>query len=87
MYNSHRGIMPTQPANNRLAELLDGVRQEFDAQAGRATEYEQQRKCSYFHFGLCTFISACVLSFRLVYFHFGLCTFISACVLPFRITW
>lgn len=44
MYNSHRGIMPTQPANNRLAELLDGVRQEFDAQAGRATEYEQQRK-------------------------------------------
>jgi hypothetical protein len=39
--------MPTQPANNRLAELLDGVRQEFDAQAGRATEYEQQRKSSH----------------------------------------
>jgi hypothetical protein len=36
--------MPTQPANNRLAELLDGVRQEFDSQAARTTEYEQQRK-------------------------------------------
>jgi len=44
MYNSHRGIMPTQPTNNRLAELLDGVRQEFDVQAGRANDYEQQRK-------------------------------------------
>jgi len=47
MYNSHRGIMPTQPANNRLAELLDGVRQEFDQQAGRATEYEGQRKSTF----------------------------------------
>jgi len=58
--------MPTQPANNRLAELLDGVRQEFDAQAGRATEYEQQRKSSVPHLGP-TGDSACVLSFRIIW--------------------
>lgn len=50
MYNSHRGIMPTQTANNCFAELLDRVRQEFDVQAGRATEHEQQRMwfCPFF---------------------------------------
>jgi glucose repression regulatory protein TUP1 len=46
MYNAHRpGIGPgPNPPNNRLAELLDQVRQEFDNQAGRAGDYEQQRK-------------------------------------------
>ena len=73
MYNSHRGIMPTQPANNRLAELLDGVRQEFDAQAGRATEYEQQRKCS-------------IPESSLVYFHFE-SIMIRLVYLDFEFTW
>jgi hypothetical protein len=43
MYNSHthRG---THPANARLNDLLDQVRQEFDTQNGRAGEYESQRK-------------------------------------------
>jgi hypothetical protein len=43
MYNSHthRG---THPANARLNDLLDQVRQEFDTQNGRAGEYENQRK-------------------------------------------
>ncbi|KAF1983443.1 WD40 repeat-like protein [Aulographum hederae CBS 113979] len=42
MYNPHRGLGPTAP-NSRLTELLDQVRQEFDATGGRAAaEYEQQ---------------------------------------------
>ncbi len=41
MYNSHRGMVPAAP-NNRLAELLDQLRAEFETQAGRANEYEQQ---------------------------------------------
>ena len=40
MYNAHRGLVG-QP-NNRLAELLDQVRAEFDNQAGRAGDYEHQ---------------------------------------------
>jgi glucose repression regulatory protein TUP1 len=48
MYNSHRpmpgGPGPGPSPNNRLAELLDQVRQEFDNQANRAGDYEQQRK-------------------------------------------
>jgi glucose repression regulatory protein TUP1 len=46
MYNSHRpGMPPTgPPPNSRLVELLDQIRQEFENQAGRAGDYEQQRK-------------------------------------------
>lgn len=40
MYNSHRGMVPTAP-NNRLSELLDQVRQEFENQQTRTGEYEQ----------------------------------------------
>ncbi|KAI9797738.1 MAG: general transcription repressor [Candelina submexicana] len=41
MYNSHRGMVAAP--NNRLTELLDQVRAEFENQAGRAAgEYEQQ---------------------------------------------
>ncbi len=40
MYNSHRGMVPTAP-NNRLNELLDQVRQEFENQQTRTGEYEQ----------------------------------------------
>lgn len=40
MYNSHRGMVPTAP-NNRLTELLDQVRQEFENQQTRTGEYEQ----------------------------------------------
>jgi hypothetical protein len=45
MYNAHRppiGV-PAPSANNRLNELLDQVRAEFDGQATRAVDYEQQR--------------------------------------------
>jgi hypothetical protein len=44
MYNAHRGLVP-QP-NNRLTELLDQVRAEFDNQTGRAGEYEHQSESS-----------------------------------------
>ncbi len=40
MYNSHRGMVAAP--NNRLTELLDQVRAEFENQAGRTGEYEQQ---------------------------------------------
>ena len=41
MYNAHRGMaaMPTQ----RLNELLDQIRAEFENQQNRSGEYEQQR--------------------------------------------
>jgi hypothetical protein len=45
MYNSHRppiGV-PAPPPNTRLNELLESVRAEFDGQATRAVDYEQQR--------------------------------------------
>ncbi|KAL8823012.1 MAG: hypothetical protein Q9191_006265 [Dirinaria sp. TL-2023a] len=40
MYNTHRGMVPTQ-ANTRLTELLDQVRTEFDGERNKAAEYEQ----------------------------------------------
>ncbi|KAL8873924.1 MAG: hypothetical protein Q9174_000671 [Haloplaca sp. 1 TL-2023] len=40
MYTAHRGLGVPQP-NNRLSELLDQVRQEFENQQNRAGEYEQ----------------------------------------------
>ncbi|MCJ1337081.1 general transcription repressor [Bachmanniomyces sp. S44760] len=40
MYNAHRGMVPAP--NNRLTELLDQVRAEFDQQQNRTGEYEQQ---------------------------------------------
>ena len=46
MYNSHRppiGV-PAPPPNTRLNELLEQVRAEFEGQATRAVDYEQQRK-------------------------------------------
>ncbi|KAK5169944.1 hypothetical protein LTR04_005512, partial [Oleoguttula sp. CCFEE 6159] len=43
MYNSHRGMgVPGAAPNNRLAELLDQVRAEFEAQGQRTAEYEHQ---------------------------------------------
>ena len=46
MYTAHRGIPPGGPApNSRLAELLEQVRAEFEAQGSRANEYEHQ--CEY----------------------------------------
>ena len=45
MYNAHRGMPPgPPPPNSRLAELLEQVRVEFEAQGGRANEYEHQRE-------------------------------------------
>lgn len=41
MYNSHRGMVPPAPSN-RLAELMEQLRAEFETQAGRAGEYEHQ---------------------------------------------
>ncbi|KAF2086961.1 WD40 repeat-like protein [Saccharata proteae CBS 121410] len=41
MYNAHRGMVPGAP-NNRLQDLLDQIRQEFEAEAGRAQDYERQ---------------------------------------------
>lgn len=50
MYNAHRGIPPPGPTgpppSSRLAELLDQVRQEFDVQGGRTSDYEHQREYS-----------------------------------------
>lgn len=40
MYNTHRGMIP-QP-NNRLNELLEQLRQEFDNQSRTAGDYEHQ---------------------------------------------
>ena len=42
MYNAHRGMVSAP--NNRLTELLDQVRAEFDNQQNRTGEYEQQSK-------------------------------------------
>lgn len=42
MYNSHRGMVPAP--NNRLTELLDQVRAEFDNQHNRTGEYEHQSR-------------------------------------------
>ena len=42
MYNSHRGMVPAP--NNRLTELLDQVRAEFENQHNRNGEYEHQRR-------------------------------------------
>ncbi|MCJ1468453.1 general transcription repressor [Pseudocyphellaria aurata] len=39
MYNAHRGMVPAP--NNRLTELLDQVRAEFESQQSRNGEYEQ----------------------------------------------
>jgi hypothetical protein len=67
MYNAHRGLVP-QP-NNRLSELLDQVRAEFDNQAGRAGDYEHQSESS-----LIISIAYCMatvssLSFIMLYSH------------------
>lgn len=43
MYNPHRGMVPAGAQNNRLNDLLDQVRHEFDSSAGRAVEFEGQR--------------------------------------------
>lgn len=40
MYNSHRGMVPAP--NNRLTELLDQVRVEFENQQARSSEYEHK---------------------------------------------
>ncbi|KAK8213225.1 general transcription repressor [Zalaria obscura] len=42
MYNAHRGIPPGPPQNNRLADLLEQVRAEFENQGVRANDYEHQ---------------------------------------------
>jgi glucose repression regulatory protein TUP1 len=51
MYNSHRGIPPgpPPPQPNRVVELLDQVRAEFEAQIGRTNDTEHHRKST-----LCT---------------------------------
>ncbi len=49
MYNAHRGMPPGPHPGNRLAELLDQVRAEFEAAAGRTNEHEQQCKCAVMH--------------------------------------
>ena len=47
MYNAHRGIPPGPAAPSaRLAELLEQIRAEFDAQGGRTNErqsYQSKR--------------------------------------------
>ncbi len=45
MYNAHRGMMTHGAPSNRLTELLEQIRVEFDGQAtGRAGDFEQQRE-------------------------------------------
>ena len=43
MYNAHRGMMAHQVPNNRLTELLDQIRAEFDSQLGQAGRSEHER--------------------------------------------
>lgn len=43
MYNAHRGMMPHQAPNNRLTELLEQIRVEFDTQAGSLDDSARQR--------------------------------------------
>lgn len=45
MYGAHRA--PPAQQNARLSELLDSVRVEFQDQAARTAEYEQQRKFAF----------------------------------------
>lgn len=45
MYNPHRGMAPPAPSQ-RFTDLLDQVRAEYDTQAGRAHDFENQSKCS-----------------------------------------
>ena len=45
-HNPHRGLGPVN-GNNRLNELLDQVRAEFDTQARNSGEYEQQCESSF----------------------------------------
>lgn len=43
MYSAHRGMGPgPQHGASRLQELLDQVRNEFEAQNGRSAEHEHQ---------------------------------------------
>lgn len=46
MYNSHRGMVPAP--NNRLTELLDQVRVEFENQQARSGEYEHKSMSIFF---------------------------------------
>ena len=45
-HNPHRGLGPANSGNNRLTELLDQVRVEFESQARSSGEYEQQCELS-----------------------------------------
>lgn len=58
MYHAHRGIGPGPNQNTRLAELLEQVRAEFEAQGARTIEYEQQRES--FLLAQSIYASACV---------------------------
>lgn len=40
MYNAHRGMVPAP--NNRLTELLEQLRQEFESQSRSTGEFEHQ---------------------------------------------
>jgi hypothetical protein len=42
MYNAHRGMVPQGGPNTRLNELLDQIRAEFDQEARRSVDYENQ---------------------------------------------
>lgn len=44
-------MVPSAPSN-RLAELMDQIRNEFETQAGRAGEYEHQRTYTHETFGM-----------------------------------
>ena len=63
MYNAHRGmVQPPSSSNNRLSELFDQIRREFDTHAqDRAGEHDQNSEfvCFYLvlyrQFGTCTF--------------------------------
>lgn len=62
MYNAHRGMPPgPPPPNSRLAELLEQVRVEFEAQGGRANEYEHQREFRPIFFVCLAWLVVCML--------------------------
>lgn len=56
MYNPHRGIVqPPTNNNNRLSDLFDQIRREFDVHAqDRAGEHDQNSKLAYFRSVVCT---------------------------------
>jgi hypothetical protein len=45
MYNAHRGMVPQGGPSQRLNELLEQIRAEFETESQRNVDYEGQSEC------------------------------------------